>query len=67
MNNYFATATEKELANETGIDSVAGADDDGKIRDVGHYSLRTPPHPQQEGEMNDYHHHHHHHPCALLR
>ncbi len=42
INNYFATAAEKELADETGIDSVAGADDDGKIRDVGHYSLRLP-------------------------
>jgi len=36
INNYFATAAQKELADETGIDSVAGADDDGKIRDVGH-------------------------------
>jgi hypothetical protein len=36
INYYFATAALKELADETGIDSVAAADDDGRIRDVGH-------------------------------
>jgi hypothetical protein len=54
-------------ADETGIDSDAGADDDGKIRDVG-VIIRLSPSPLthiKKEEMNDYHHHHH--SCAVWR